>query len=412
MTATATRSDTDAVVYQSLDLTPQISTLNVGSNNVLSIQGLNITAADDDFLCVPELSGAILPAEPPGGTALAYSGPVALPQTGTVKARVLRNGVWSQLLEASFIVGQPASASNLAISEFSYNPAASAAELLAGYTNQMFEWIELMNISAGPVELTGCRFDDGISFDFSTDSSVQTIPPGGRILLVSNPAAFAVRHPGVTFAGVFQDTSNLSNSGERLELISAAGPAIFDFVYDDNAPWPVSPDGGGATLVLINPAANPDPANPANWRASAGAGGSPGGSDADSYAAWASRNGVSGLMLKDSNNNGLTNLTEYGLGLIPASDETDGILSAQFEPVTVAGRPDTYLVLRYRHNITADDVMVTPEMSTDRVNWTPLTDAVPPDLTNADVTENLARRSPSPVSTGSRVYVRVSVTTR
>ncbi len=410
--ASATRADADAVVYQSLDLTAQIQTLNAGSNNVLAIQSLNITAADDDLLCVPELVGTTAATGEPSATAIAYAGPVALPQSGTVKSRVLKNGVWSPLTEASYIVGIPAGAANLTISEISYNPAASAGELLAGFTDQMFEYIELMNISASPVELNGCRFDDGIRFDFNINSSVLTINPGGRILLVSNLAAFSARHPGVPVAGVFQDTSNLSNGGERLELLPAAGPAIFDFVYDDIAPWPTSPDAGGNTLVLINPTANPDPAIPANWRASVAPGGSPGGSDADSYAAWASRNGVSGSMLKDLDKNGLTNLAEYGLGLVPASGETDGIFSAQFEPVTVAGIPDTYLVLRYRHNITADDVIVRPEMSSDMVNWTPLADSVPPDLINPNGTEDLARRSPLPVSTGGRVYVRVSVTTR
>ncbi len=408
--ANASRTDADAVIYQSLDLTAQIPTLTVGSNNVLAIQSLNVTAGDDDLLCVPELEGSAPAVSEPSATAIAYAGPVTLPQSSTVKARVLKNGVWSPLTEASYIVGVPASASNLVISEFSYNPVASASETLAGFTNQMFEYIELQNISASPVELNGCRFDDGIIFDFSLHSSVQTINPGERILLVSNLAAFNARHPGVPVAGVFAGASNISNSGERLELLPASGPAIFDFVFDDASPWPVSPDGGGTTLVLINPAA--DPANPANWRASVVAGGTPGGSDSDSFSAWASRNGIAGTMLKDSNRNGLTNLAEYGLGLVPAANETDGILSAQFEPVTVAGIPNTYLVLRYRHNITADDVKVTPEMSPDMVNWTPLTDAVPPDLINPDGTEDLARRSPLPVSTGSRVYVRVSVTTR
>ncbi len=409
--ASSARSDTDAVIYQGLDLTPVLSSLTVGSGNLLAIQALNFSVTDDDMLCTPELVGTTSASTPPSATALAYLTPVTLAQSGTVKSRVLKNGVWSPLTEASYIVGVPANATNLTISEFSYNPVASAAELLVPYTNQMFEYIELMNISANPVELTGCRFDDGISFDF-LNSSVQTLAPGARLLIVSNAAAFAARHPRVPFAGVFANESNLSNAGERLELLPATGPAIFDFIYDDAAPWPTSPDGTGTTLVLINPLADPDPGFAFNWRASISAGGTPGGSDADSFAAWSTRNSVAGGMSDDSNGNGLSNIVEYGLGLTPSSDETDGIFSAQFEAVTVGGAPDTYLVLRFRRNAAADDVIVVPEMSTDMVTWTPLLDAVPPVVTNPGGTEDLARRSPMPVSTDDRIYVRVSVTSR
>ena len=49
--------------------------------------------------------------------------------------------------------------------------------------------------------------------------------------------------------------------------------------YDDLAPWPVTPDDFGFSLVPVQPNANPDPDNPANWRASTLSGGSPGADD-------------------------------------------------------------------------------------------------------------------------------------
>jgi hypothetical protein len=410
MTATATRNDAEAIVYEDINLTPQIASLSTSSPNLLAIQGLNITAADDDFLCTPQLTGTFNIPTPPSATALTYSAPVALTGVSTVKARVLKDGVWSPLIESFFIVGQAASASNLVISEFSYNPVASPEELLAGFTNQQFEFMELMNISTSPVELTGCRFDDGITFDFSTNSSVQTIPPGGRILLVSNAAAFAERHPGVPFAGVFQEAGNLSNGGERLELLAADGSDIFDFVYDDVAPWPASADGGGYSLVLINPTAAPDPGIASNWRTSVAPGGTPGGNDADTIDAWMTRNNIPGRPTGDPDGNGLQSLAEYGLGVIPGSADTDGLISVKFETVVVNGVPDTYLVLRCRRNAAADDVIVAPEMSTDMTSWTPLNDAVPPENSHPDGTYDIVRRSPQPVSAGDRIYVRVLVT--
>ncbi|HEX2749889.1 MAG TPA: hypothetical protein VHM91_17910, partial [Verrucomicrobiales bacterium] len=130
------------------------------------------------------------------------------------------------------------------------------------------------------------------------------------------------------------------------------------------------------------------------------------------FAAWAARNGVTGPMTGDFNEDGLTNLAEYGLGRTSSSTGTDGFLSAHFEPLTVNSVQDTYLVLRYRRNHAADDVIVKPEMSTDMATWTTLTDEAEPAVTNPDGTEDTAWRSPQPLSSGARIYVRVNVTTR
>lgn len=402
------RPEGEAVVFQTIDLTSQIAGLTVGQN-LLCIQGLNQTVADDDFLCSIELAGTAPEVDAPAATAVAVSGPVTLPQSGTVKARIVKNGVWSALTEASFILGVPGSATNVTISEFSYNPVATGSETTGGFTGQQFEFVELMNISAGPVDMTGCRFDDGISFEFP-DNSI--IGPGQRILLVADQAAFETRHPGVPVFGVFAEQSNLSNSGERLELLDAAAGHIFDFVYDDKSPWPESADGEGFSLVLVNPMSDPDPGNPANWRASAVPGGSPGGADSDTFADWVTRNNVTGGMEDDFNGDGVSNLVEYGLGLTPGSGLTSGIISATFETVVVNDIPDVYLVLRYRRNYAADDVRIVPEFSTNLATWSALNDEVVSAVTHPDGTEEITRRSPRPVTERQHVYVRVSVTSR
>lgn len=56
--ATASRNDNAAVVYQDFDLTPYLHLLQNGAN-VLAIQGLNISAADADFLLSPQLRAHI-----------------------------------------------------------------------------------------------------------------------------------------------------------------------------------------------------------------------------------------------------------------------------------------------------------------------------------------------------------------
>ncbi len=57
--ATAERANTDALLFEDIDITPGLGLLRNGLN-VLAIQGLNISASDIDFLISAELSGATL----------------------------------------------------------------------------------------------------------------------------------------------------------------------------------------------------------------------------------------------------------------------------------------------------------------------------------------------------------------
>jgi len=54
--ATAERDDNDAIQVESIDISQHLNLLQDG-NNVLALHGLNLTAGDDDFLIVPELTG-------------------------------------------------------------------------------------------------------------------------------------------------------------------------------------------------------------------------------------------------------------------------------------------------------------------------------------------------------------------
>ena len=54
-TASSERADADAIVYETIDLSPYLGSL-VAGNNVLAIQGLNRASNDDDFLFLAELS--------------------------------------------------------------------------------------------------------------------------------------------------------------------------------------------------------------------------------------------------------------------------------------------------------------------------------------------------------------------
>jgi hypothetical protein len=392
-------SENGTVIREALvDLSPHLHLLE--GNNVLALQGLNGALNDPRFLLSVTLEAHLLPGPSATSTALRYTGATTLPASGTVKARALLSGQWSPLVESSYIVGQPAARSNLVLAEFSYNPVLRESERPAGFTAQQFEFLELLNISASPVELQGVRFDDGISFDFA-NSNVRQIPPGGRVVLVANASAFALRHPGVPIAGVFANGSNLSNSGERLELLGANGQPIFDFRYTDTPPWPTAADGFGASLVLREPFAAPDHALAENWQASATGGGAPGAADFESYAAWAARMGVSDGPEEDADADGLANFAEYALGGSRAPQVSVELISTE-------NGEEAFGVLRYEKSLSAS-ATCQPEYSTDLRTWLPLTEALESaPLPNAGRTQH-AYRAPQSTESAPRLYFRLSI---
>ncbi len=200
-----------------------------------------------------KFTGAIAPG------AVAYGAPVTLNQAALVKARSLVGTNWSAMTEATFEVGSQGSP--LRISEINYNPPGGSVH----------EFIELQNVSAAPVDLSGCYFDEGIAFTFSAGASI-----GGsaRMILANNTDtnAFAIRYPGVAVGGYF--AGNLNNAGERLTLRTPTGQILLSVDFKDSGGWPTAADGAGATLELLSPYGDPDDA--ANWIASSSAGGTPG----------------------------------------------------------------------------------------------------------------------------------------
>lgn len=207
---------------------------------------------------------------------------------------------------------QPASSANLVVSEIMYHPALpTQADVLAGFGDQdTFEFIELQNISSAIVDMTGVRFTGGVDYGFSSGVNIQ---PGARLVVAANRNAFLRRYPSASAslaAGAFLNTTQLSNGGESITITNALGGTLRSFTYDDAAPWPVGADGAGYSLVLINPAANPDHNLASSWRASVAIGGNPAASDAILFA---------GDPAADADRDGISALVEYAFG---TSDNT------------------------------------------------------------------------------------------
>ena len=245
------------------------------------------------------VGGAISPSARPAGN-------LVIDSPTMVRARVLRNGEWSAITEATFLTGVPASSGNLVISEILYNPEGPSED---------GEFIELLNISDEEINLAGVRFEDGIQYAFAAG---DRLAPGQRLVLTPN-----------------EYTGLLANGGEPLSLLAYDGTVIRSFRFDDGAPWAESADGDGFSLVLADPASNPDPGLPQNWLPSSAPGGTPAGSDAVAY--------QPGM-----------NLLGHALGPQPLA----------------VGVEDEQVVLEVRRSLTGGGVSLEIETSRDLKNWT------------------------------------------
>jgi hypothetical protein len=132
-----------------------------------------------------------------------------------------------------------------------------------------YEFIELENISSGELDLSGLTFS-GIEFTFPANT--PSLPPDETVVLVRNPVAFNEKYPGVKIGGNYQ--GQLSNKGETISLADLAGNILLEVTYNDENGWPISPDGRGDSLILVDPTG--DLNSPKNWRASTVLYGSPG----------------------------------------------------------------------------------------------------------------------------------------
>jgi len=166
----------------------------------------------------------------------------------------------------------------MAITELHYHPASGKpAE----------EFLELHNVSANPVNLSGWRLVRGVQFTFPA----VVVPSGGFLVVAADTNAFAASHAGLEVPVVGNWTGSLSDRGESVELRNAAGATVERLNYATQGDWGERAftaahqgfrglewlsghDGRGRTLERINPFA--DGSLGQNWKSSATPGGTPG----------------------------------------------------------------------------------------------------------------------------------------
>ncbi len=197
----------DSTAFEYFDISAYINQLHPGAN-ILAIHGLNgATAGSSDFLISPELEATIAEVNE------AFPYPEAL-----------------KLLDG------------LRITELMYHSPQGSD----------FDYIELQNISDVTLDIAGVRFTKGIEFTFPQ----MQLAPGEYVVVVGDLASFRSEY-GQSIRVGGQYSGNLSNNGEDivLELPVPLEAAIMRFGYSDK--WYPTTDGGGKSLVIIDPMAHP-----------------------------------------------------------------------------------------------------------------------------------------------------------
>jgi hypothetical protein len=330
-----------------------------------------------------------------------------LTTSSSINARLLANGVWSPLTTGTYVVDAvPASASNIVISEIHYHPTnATPTEVTAGFTSASdFEFIELLNVSTQNVDLTNCAFTDGIIYSFGAENpSALTLAPAGRAIVVANQAAFLSRNgsnPNVRILGQF--SGSLSNSGENITLLAANSSVIANFTYSTVEPWPVDADGPGYSLLLNNPGVSPAYGNGASWRSSALVGGSPGVSNSSAF---------TGSTFGDSDNDGHSDFLEYALGTAMNNSNSMPATNHAYVVDPVGADPGTYLSFQFTRNLSADGVVVTPQLSSDLSAWSSAGIVYMSTVNQGDGTALVTCRCATPVTGATaRSFMRVLAT--
>ena len=112
------------------------------------------------------------------------------------------------------------------------------------------DWFELYNWGAVEFDLNGWSVKDENGNQFIFPSGT-TIPAGGYIAIYQDAVKFNLQFPEVENK-VGPLNFGFDGNGDVLLIYDADGNIFQSVSYEDQSPYPLSPDGGGTTLQLAN----------------------------------------------------------------------------------------------------------------------------------------------------------------
>ena len=200
--------------------------------------------------------------------AIEYIDPILINKSTFIRARTLNGTDWSPINDVQFWIAE--GFDNLKITEIHYHPLDESESF---DNDGFYEFIELKNIGAENLDISGLQFSRGIQYTFPLNTNIQS---GQFIVLAAKDSTFSERY-GFSAFGEYE--GQLANNGETIALTSLNGDTLVKIKYNDKYPWPQSTDGDGFSLVTkdIKPYKNQN--DPENWIASSTIHGTPGSDD-------------------------------------------------------------------------------------------------------------------------------------
>jgi hypothetical protein len=147
----------------------------------------------------------------------------------------------------------------VSFNEIMYHPAGDA----------QLEWIELYNPAGIDVDMSGFRLDGAVKYAFPSGTFIRA---RGFLIVAANAGLLAQVTDAPAAVGSY--TGKLPDNGGIIELWNNAGRLLDSISYADVEPWPVIPDGSGASLAKLAPGTSSELAE--SWTASARVLGTPG----------------------------------------------------------------------------------------------------------------------------------------
>jgi hypothetical protein len=223
--ASATRNNAQAVVFEPINISAHLGELVQGTN-VLAIHGLNVLDTDTDLLISTELLASNT----------VYDSEASWFTTPSPRAVNLAGGEFPGVV----------------INEIHYDP---------DVRTELVEFIELYNGSAGPIDLSGWYFSDGIDYTFAPGA---TIAGNGYLVIGQIPGQVQSKFGVTGVLGPY--IGSLNGNGEQITLRNALGSRIDQVDYQRGFPWPVVGDAPGHSIELANPSLDNDLGG--SWRPS------------------------------------------------------------------------------------------------------------------------------------------------
>ncbi|MFI5171219.1 MAG: lamin tail domain-containing protein, partial [Chitinophagales bacterium] len=141
------------------------------------------------------------------------------------------------------------------------NPIVDEINYKSSPTEDADDWFELFNSSATDFDLSGWKIKDKNKNTFTIPNGVS-IAAGGYLVFYQDEAKFNAQFPGI-INKVGALNFGFSGEGDVILIYDSTNKLYQSVGYDDEAPFPLSPDGGGFALQIVNPVLNLNDAS--NW---------------------------------------------------------------------------------------------------------------------------------------------------